>query len=130
VEKLAAEIPRYIPFKDTTEVGDVVFMLNEITANQTTGSYAQVISFTRDASKKDEWWFVGLVFLTIPVVHYTFTLQTSHFTGKEIFTMGGKKVFIKAVDTRGFLTKNQDDDALKDAPEKNAKNKPSFTLVK
>jgi hypothetical protein len=134
VEKLVLEIPRYIPFKDTTEEGDVVFILNEVNPTQATGNYAQVVSFTRDASKRDEWWFVGLVFLTIPVVHYTFALQTPHFTGKEIFTMGGKKVFIKAVDTKSFLTKDHEDLNFKDSQDKDKPEKPSstpsFTLIK
>jgi hypothetical protein len=131
VEKLVSEITRYIPFKDTTEEGDVVFILNEVNSNQATGNYAQVISFSRDNSKRDEWWFVGLVFLTIPVVHYTFALQTPHFTGREIFTMGGKKVFIKAVDTKSFLGKDMKDGRdLGDGQGGAKAGKPSFTLVK
>ena len=130
VDKLVAEIPRYIPFKDTTEEGDVVFILKEVSASQATGNYAQVISFARDSSKKDEWWFVGLVFLTIPVVHYTFALQTPHFTGKEIFTMGGKKVFIKVVNSKLFLTEDQADGLFRTDSGGNKPGKPSFTLVK
>jgi hypothetical protein len=131
VEKLVTEIPRYIPFKNTTEEGDVVFILNEVNAEQATGNYAQVISFNRDATKKEEWWFVGLAFLTIPVVRYTFALQTPHFTGQEIFTMGGKKVFIKAVDTKSFLTKDFSTDNIKDDAGKTQRaGKPVITLVK
>jgi hypothetical protein len=130
LEKLVGEIPRYIPFKDTTEEGDVVFILNEVSPSQTTGNYAQVISFSRDASKRDEWWFVGLVFLTVPVVHYSFALQTPHFTGKTIFTMGGKKVFIKAVDTKGFLSRGQDGNEPGEGQGGPKAGKPSFTLVK
>jgi hypothetical protein len=40
--------------------------------------------------------------------------------------MGGKKVFIKAVDTKSFLIKGQDNEPLKELKS----GKPSFTLIK
>lgn len=103
MEKMVEELKSLINFKDSTEIGDVVLVLNEgDDENQQIGAvYAVVNDFERDMTKKDEWWHVHFTFLSIPPQPQKIILQPDHFTGKEIFTMGGKKVFIKALDFSG-----------------------------
>ena len=99
MESTVEELKRVLEFKPTTNPGDVVLMVKEQDDEKMPllVTYALISGFERDPSKKDEWWFVHLNFLTIPPQPVTFILQESQFTGQEIFTMGGKKVFIKAV---------------------------------
>lgn len=100
MERTVAELKKMIRFKDTTEVGDVVLMVNETGQEDApfAVTYAVITDFVRDTAKRDEWWHVHFSFLTIPPAPQTIILQRPHFTGQEIFTMGGKNVFIKAVD--------------------------------
>ena len=92
MEKLIKELEQVIEFKETIDIGDVVLILIEESQN---GVYAYVTSIEKDDSRKDEWWHVGLAFLSIPVQHTTWTLRTPQMTGQEVFTMGGKKRFVK-----------------------------------
>jgi hypothetical protein len=102
MEKFVESLKASIAFKDTTEVGDVVLMVNEPAQDGEPfgAAYAVITDFVRDPSKRDEWWFVHLTFLAIPPKPHMLILQRPHFTGREIFTMGGKKVFIQALDIR------------------------------
>jgi hypothetical protein len=134
MENFVEEIRLQVPFKDETEIGDIILMLKENEKGKMIIAYAQVLNFTLDTTKRDEWWHVGLVFMDLPLVFKTFTLQKSHFTGQEIFTMGGKKVFIKAVNTASFLeennnTDNQNQKELLEKKEKKIPPKPKFTLI-
>ncbi|MFH1139212.1 MAG: hypothetical protein V1816_24280 [Pseudomonadota bacterium] len=99
-EKFVEELKKKFRFKETTETGDVALMVQEGQDEKSPVglSYVYVNGFERDPGKRDEWWFVHLHFLLAPPVPQTLILQRPHFTGQEIFTMGGKKVFIKAVD--------------------------------
>ncbi|MEW6264915.1 MAG: hypothetical protein AB1641_17715 [Thermodesulfobacteriota bacterium] len=100
MEKAVEELKALMRFKDSTSVGDVVLMLNE-TGDENepiNAAYAVVTDFVRDISKRDEWWHVHFSFLAVPPVSQMLILQTPHFTGREIFTIGGRKVFIKALD--------------------------------
>ena len=108
IEKLLEEIQFQVPLKDTTEPGDTVIFLRETEAGQVSVSYANVLGFDPDPTKRDEWWHVHFVFLEIPPQARTIILQTSHFTGREIFTMGGRKVFIKAVNFGAFQEESAD----------------------
>jgi hypothetical protein len=101
-DKLVDDFKAKLAFKDDTAEGDVIAIVKEITPRQTAADYAQVVEFTADPTKKAEWWHVRLLFLNFPVVNVVFTLQAPHFTGSEIFTMGGKKVFIKALDLKSY----------------------------
>ena len=58
---------------------------------------AKIISIERDPSKKEEWWNIGLTFLTVPLQNVIWTLRTAQMTGQEIFTMGGEKRFFQTV---------------------------------
>jgi hypothetical protein len=95
MQKIVEELKQLIPFKDTTNRGDV----NLIVAKEPQLLvYAYVNNIERDASRKDEWWHVHLTMLAIPLQKMTWTLRTDQMTGKEIFTMGGEERFVKAVE--------------------------------
>lgn len=95
MEKIVAELKEIIPFKDTTETGDVVLIAAEEPQMLV---YAHVNSIERDQSRKDEWWHIELSVLAIPPQNMTWTLRTEQMTGMEIFTMGGEERFFKALD--------------------------------
>lgn len=135
MRKHLEELKYQVPMKDTTEPGDVVVILREIGekgGRRIEHYYARVTGFERDPSKRDEWWFVSLVNLTLPPIPQTLILQTPHFTGQEIFTMGGKEVFIKAIDF-SFFSKPADSEPQKepsDGGEKNEQGKrPVFKIL-
>ena len=94
LEKLVEELKSITPFKDSTEVGDMVLIASE---QPRLILYAKVTSIERDPSKKEEWWHIGLTFLTVPLQNVIWTLRTAQMTGQEIFTMGGEKRFFQAV---------------------------------
>jgi hypothetical protein len=98
MEKLVEQVQGLVSFKDQTEVGDLVLI---IAHNPQLMMFAQVSSIERDRSKRDEWWNIGLTFLTVPLQKSVWTLRTEQMTGREIFTMGGEKRFFKAVDLNG-----------------------------
>jgi hypothetical protein len=128
MDKLVEEIQFQVPFKDTTEAGDTVIVLREDENGHIGADYAKVIGFDRDPTKRDEWWHVRFVFLDVPPIPRTIILQTPHFTGKEVFTMGGRKVFIKAVNFSAF--DGGENEPPQPAPPENRGKKPSLTLVK
>lgn len=149
MEEMLEELQYQVPFKETTEAGDTVLMLRENDDGRVSMVYARVMGFDRDTSKRDEWWHVHFVFMEVPPLPRTIILQTPHFTGQEIFTMGGRKVFIKALNFAAFsddgiinpdppLTDRigNDFDGPGDPPPKPGKpgkrnaNKPTFTLIK
>lgn len=94
LEKLIEELQEVVPFKQATDIGDLVLIASE---EPRLMLYALVTSIERDPSKKDEWWHIGLTFLTVPLQNVIWTLRTAQMTGQEIFTMGGEKRFFKAV---------------------------------
>lgn len=93
---MIAEIKKLVPFKETTEVGDIVLILAQ-DEQQPTVVYAVVTAIERDPSRKDEWWHVSMQLLAVPLQPVVWTLRTPQFTGQESFTMGGKARFVKAV---------------------------------
>jgi len=94
LEKLVEELKSITPFKPTTDVGDVALIASE---QPRLILYAKITSIEPDPSKKEEWWNIGLTFLTVPLQHVIWTLRTAQMTGQEIFTMGGEKRFFQAV---------------------------------
>ena len=134
MDKLIEEIQYQVPLKDTTEAGDTVIFLRETENGQVSMSYARVLGFTPDLTKRDEWWHVHFVFFEVPPQARTIILQTSHFTGQEVFTMGGRKVFIKSVNFEAFREEGPDapppGEPPKDRQPKAVPGKPTFTLVK
>lgn len=146
MEKLVEELKFQVPFKEKTEIGDTVIMLRENEDGQISGHFALVLGFERDATKKDEWWHVHFVFQELPPQPRTIILETAHFTGQEIFTMGGRKVFIKAVNFEAYadesaassqplpkpLAKTRDNQSDNNSPQSPNEPKPNrvFTLLK
>ena len=94
LEQIIGELRKVMHFKDGTEPGDLVLILME---NPQTATYGRISAIERDMSKKEEWWHVAFYLLTIPPQKMVWTLRTEQFTGREIFTMGGKKRFFQAI---------------------------------
>ena len=95
MEKLVEELRKMVGFKDSTEPGDIVLVAIDTPRSLV---YAIVTDITRDTSRRDEWWFLSLQLLTVPPQEVVWTLRSEQFTGMEIFSMGGDKRFIQAVD--------------------------------
>jgi len=106
MEKLVTEMKQLVKFKDTTDVGDVVLI---VAKEPQMLIYALVSGITRDTSRKDEWWHMDMVFLSIPPQKVTWTLRTEQMTGQEIFTMGGNERFVKAIAIPDFSHQSADD---------------------
>ncbi len=102
MEKLVAELQQIVPFKESTDIGDLVLI---VAKEPQMLVYALVTDIVRDQSRKDEWWNLGLTFLTVPPQEITWTLRTAQMTGMEIFTMGGEERFIKAVNLAPTLSR-------------------------
>ncbi|MCI5120003.1 MAG: hypothetical protein D3908_02175 [Candidatus Electrothrix sp. AUS4] len=94
MKKLIKELKKLVPFKETTDVGDLVLVVVEETEM---AGYALVTGIERDQTRKDEWWEVHMQLLSVPPQPLVWTLRTAQFTGQETFTMGGKGRFVKAV---------------------------------
>lgn len=94
MEKLVEELQQIVPFKENTDIGDIVLI---VAKEPQMLVYALVTDITRDTTRKDEWWHLALTFLTVPPQEVTWTLRTAQMTGMEIFTMGGGERFVKAV---------------------------------
>ena len=96
VEKVVHDLKNIMPFKETTSQGDIVLLVVDHLV------YALVTDMERDTGKRDEWWHVTLQLLIVPPKEMVWTLRQPQFTGKEIFTMGGEKRFMQAVDFAGW----------------------------
>ena len=94
MEKIIEELHTVVRLKETTEPGDIVVIVAE---DPQSLMYARVAGFERDTSKRDEWWHMAMHILNVPPQKIVWTLRTAQFTGQEIFTMGGKKHYIKAL---------------------------------
>ncbi len=94
MEKLVTELKSVVPFKDSTDIGDLVLI---VAKEPQMLVYALVTDIERDVARKDEWWHVSLTFLTVPPQEIKWTLRTGQMSGMEIFTMGGEERFVKAV---------------------------------
>lgn len=94
MEKLLKELRKLVPFKNTTDVGDIVLVVVEETEM---AGYALVTGIERDRTRKDEWWEVQMQLLSVPPQPLIWKLRTEQFTGQETFTMDGKGRFVKAV---------------------------------
>lgn len=94
MQKIVEELKQLIPFKDTTNAGDIVLIAAK---EPRMLFYAYVNKIERDSTRRDEWWHIHFTLLSVPLQKMTWTLRTEQFTGKEIFTMGGEERFVKAV---------------------------------
>jgi hypothetical protein len=124
MEQLVASLRELIDFKETTEVGDLVLIAAK---DPQMLVYASVRAIDRDESRKEEWWQVQLDMLSVPIQSVIWTLREPQFTGKEVFTMGGKGRFVQAV----RLSKRAPDPAPKpDIQPSQAPSKGGLRLVK
>ena len=122
MEKLITELKQIVPFKDKTDIGDLVLIVSKEPQMLV---YALVTDIVRDTTRKDEWWQLSLTFLTVPPQQITWTLRTAQMTGMEVFTMGGEERFVKAVNLAPSISRPPEKkDSEKDA--KGNKTKVSF----
>lgn len=98
MEKIVKELRKVIPFKTTTQAGDIVLVA---IADPQSVFYAVVSDITRDETKRDEWWHVAMHILGLPPQKVVWTLREAQFTGQEIFTMNNVDRFMQAVDFSG-----------------------------
>lgn len=119
MQNFVKELQQLVPFKDTTDVGDIVLIAAK---EPQMLMYAKVTDIERDPSRKDEWWHVHLSVLSIPLQNMVWTLRTAQMTG-EIFTMGGEERFVKAIDFReGQAPVTAEEEPVQEVP---AKKKPA-----
>lgn len=95
MQLLVKELKVILPFKETTDIGDIILIAAK---KPEILQYAVVTGIERDIGRRDEWWHVSFSFLSIPLQEVTWTLRTAQMTGQEIFTMGGEERFVKAID--------------------------------
>lgn len=120
MEKFVSELKKLLPFKDTTDIGDIVLIAAKEPQMLV---YAKVTDIERDFTRKDEWWHVHLSVLSIPLQNMVWTLRTAQMTGMEIFTMGGEERFVKAVEFQGVKAAEVEQEP-KSTPKQSAKISP------
>ncbi len=125
LEQLLVELTKVVKFKDITVAGDIVLIIAD---TPRTIIYAVINDIARDNAKKDEWWHVTMTALTVPPRKIVWTLRSPQFSGQEIFTMGGIKQFIQAVNLEETDTPPDQPEGKKTKlePEK----KPSLRVIK
>jgi hypothetical protein len=106
MDKIVKDLKKLVPFKDTTQKGDIVLIAAQ---NPQMLVYALVRNINRDETKRDEWWHVSMNILSLPPRDVTWTLRQEQMTGQEIFTMDGEQRFMKALDFGAKPTPFKDD---------------------
>ncbi len=106
MEQIVSELKKVVKFKETTEIGDLVLIVTE---TPQACLYGLVSGVERDKRKRDEWWEITVQVLTVPPQEVSWILRSEQFTGQEIFTMGGDKRFIKAVELGPRVTPERPD---------------------
>jgi len=91
MEEMVAELQKHIDCKETVDVGDIALIASE---EPKMVAFAVVTDISRDDSRRDEWWHVAMQMLSVPLQPMTWTLRMPQMCGQEIFTMGGKKMFM------------------------------------
>lgn len=120
MDELLKELKKTFAFKADTQIGDIVLIVAE---KPQAILYALVTDIVRDESRVEEWWQVSLRLLVLPPQKIVWLLREPQFTGKEIFTMGGERRFVQAL--------NFVDDLKPLGEKKNAgEQKPSLRLIK
>lgn len=94
MKKLVSDLKKIVPFKDTVEIGDIVLIAAKKPKMLV---YALISDIVLDNTKKDEWWHVSMLILSLPPQKVTWTLRTEQMSGLETFTMEGEERFMKAV---------------------------------
>ncbi|MFP3983813.1 MAG: hypothetical protein ACLFV2_09015 [Desulfurivibrionaceae bacterium] len=98
MDEVIKELNNLFKFKEKTDVGDIVIIAMESPKSIV---YGLVTDIQRDNTRKEEWWHVTLQILSVPPQKVIWTLRLPQFTGQEIFTMGGEKRYIRAIDFSG-----------------------------
>ncbi len=94
MDDLVAELKELMELKETIEVGDVALVAAE---DPKMLAFAVVTNISRDSSRKAEWWHVEMQMLSVPLQPMTWTLRMPQMCGLEIFTMGGKKMYMAPI---------------------------------
>jgi hypothetical protein len=94
MEKIIGDLKKIIKFKDSVEVGDIVLIAAKKPQMLV---YALVNEMTKDETRRDEWYHVGMHILSLPPKKITWTLRPEQMAGLEVFTMEGEDRFMKAV---------------------------------
>lgn len=94
MEVIVEELRKRIELKEILEVGDVALIAAE---DPQMLAFAVVTDISLDSSRKAEWWHVSMQMLSVPLQAMTWTLRMEQMCGLEIFTMGGKKMFMAPV---------------------------------
>lgn len=123
MENFVEELKKMVCFKSSTESGDIVLIVIDSPRSLL---YARVKDFVRDDSRRDEWWHISLQLLTVPPQEVQWTLRMAQVTGQEIFTMGGDKRFIQAVDLARIPGGSPEDGGGKEVK----KGRPKLQLIK
>ncbi len=64
MKDIVVELQKILPFKDTTEIGDIVLIAAK---EPQMLLYAHIDDIQRDSTRKDEWWHLHLTMLAIPL---------------------------------------------------------------
>lgn len=99
LQELVTELKKHVVFKETTGPGDLVLIAAD---NPRMLVYARVETIEPDTDRKDSWWHVTMLLLSVPPQLIVWTLREPQFTGREIFTMGGDQRFMQAVQLEGI----------------------------
>ncbi len=122
METIVNELKEIFTFKNTTEVGDIVLVLTE---EPQSVLYAYITKIIRDQNpSRDNWWHITMHILTLPPQKTVWILRVPQFTGMEIFSMGGDRRFMKALDFSGH------DDLDKTLKKESKKGTPMLKVVK
>ncbi|MDR3135423.1 MAG: hypothetical protein LBU69_04930 [Deltaproteobacteria bacterium] len=97
IEQVVEELGKKLPFKPETNVGDNILIARENENALVEVAFARVVSFAPEIRHRQEWWHVEMAILSIPLQRVTFIVNSEQLNGKEIFTVSGQKVFLKAI---------------------------------
>jgi len=125
-EDVVKKTKETIPLQDDTNIGDIVMILTE----QGLIGYARIDDIVADKVKKGDWWIVSLRLLHFPPQKVAWILRTPQFTGKEIFTMGGNKMFIKALDFSKEEEKEEPKPKKETSIQKKIKDRSHLRIIK
>lgn len=122
MEDLIKELKKSFRFKEDTRIGDIVLIVAD---KPQAMLYALIADIVKDDSRVDEWWYVTMHFLTFPPQKSIWIMREPQFTGKEIFTMGGEKRFVQALN---FVV--EDEPEAKDKVSGSSHKKPGLRVIK
>ena len=91
MEQLVAQLRNVTSFKKEIDTGDLVLIAAD---EPRMVAYAVITGIEADATRRDPWWHVHMQMLAVPLQPMTWTLRMEQMCGREIFTMGGKKMFM------------------------------------